>query len=112
MSRRVDRRRLELQHALLAGPALLPDLAYALGRRRLAVWADLCALEEDGTVTSEWKPRDGWPAGVWAYRLPTLDEQDAREAEQAATEQRVRAALHWFADTTVPDATTTRGGNP
>lgn len=98
MSRRAERRRLEIQHALLAGPALLADLARALGRRRLTVWSDLTALEEDGVVVSEWQPSDGWPVGAFAYRLPTLDEQEARTAKQAPLEERIRTALHWLAD--------------
>lgn len=112
MSRRADRRRLEIQHALLAGPMLLADLARTLGRRRLTVWSDLTVLEDAGAVIPEWQPRNGWPVGAWAYRLPTLAEQDARETRQEAMERRVRAALHWLADNAVPDTTTNRGENP
>lgn len=99
MSKRADRRRTLICCALeLDGPATVSDLACALRRPRFLIWNDLTVLEEAGAVVAEWQPRDGWPVGAWVYRLPTLAELDAREAEQAALEERVRAALHWLAD--------------
>lgn len=96
MTRRADRRRDDLQRALLPGPAPLRSLARALRRPRLLVYADLCAMEEAGTVVTTWIPRPGWPdgAGLYAYRLLTIAEQDTRGAEKAAFEQRLQAALH------------------
>jgi hypothetical protein len=98
MTRRANRRRRDLQRQLLLGPAVLRDLARAVRRPRVLVWADLTALEETGAVVSEWQACDGWPAGAWAYRLPTIAEQDALAICQAAFEARVSDALHAAAD--------------
>lgn len=94
MTRRVDRRREAIQQQLLAGPMLLTGLARSLGRWRLTVWDDLAALMETGDVVCEWIPRETWlpGTGVWAYRLPRLDEAEAREAEEAAAVLRMRKA--------------------
>lgn len=105
MTRRADHRRTLICCALeLDGPATLHDLACALRRPQLLVWNDLTVLEEAGAVVTEWAQRPGRPDGalIVAYRLMTLDDQDAAEAERAATEERVRAALHWYADSVEP----------
>jgi len=102
MSRRAARRREAIECQLLHGTATVRQLARALRRPQLFVWDDLTAMEKAGAVITEWVQRPGWPDGakVAAYRLPTLADHDARDAEQAehdallaATEQRLRAAL-------------------
>jgi predicted ArsR family transcriptional regulator len=88
---------------LLAGPAVLSDLARALRRPRFTVWSDLTFLEEEGVVVTEWQPRDGWPAGARAYRLPNFGERETRDAEEDAFDNWLRAALHAAAEALYPD---------
>lgn len=103
MTRRAVRRRRDIQRELLLGPATVQDLAHALRRPRFLIWSDLDLLETAGTVTTIWVQRPGWPAGalIAAYRLPTITEQDDRQADEdaraartTAFEQQLRAALH------------------
>lgn len=108
MTRVADRRRHAIQRELLLGPATVRDIARALRRPQLLIWSDLSQLEKDGLVVTVWIQRPGWPDGalIAAYRLPTITEQDHRQAEQAARaaentafEQWLRAALDAAANT-------------
>lgn len=103
MTRRAVRRREAIECQLLLGPATVRELARALHRPQLMVWDDLDRLETAGTVATVWVQRPGWPPGalVAAYRLPTITEQDDRQADEdaraartTAFEQQLRAALH------------------
>ena len=95
MTRRAERRRRDIQRELMLGPATVRELARALRRPRLLLWDDLEALQDAGNVGVVWIQRPGWPDGalVAAYRLLTIAEQDNLAVEQAAFEQRIRAAL-------------------
>jgi len=113
VTRRAVRRREAIECQLLRGPATVRQLARALRRPRLQIWDDLDRLEKAGTVVTVWVQRPGWPPGalVAAYRLPTITEQDDRQADEnaraartTAFEQQLRAALHEAAHHAYPSS--------